>query len=650
MPAKPTIRLPHLAALALMLPLSHPAAAVSVQPFIAPQKSAQCEGVFAKLRAVEAEPRRLQIAQAASEKRAPKSEAELVAALSDMLQACSYDGSSISVSSRSLQGASSSDGEAVVKAIMRFTGLPQNFKVMEGPVPNAAALIVLGPDDLPTRVIAYNVDFLEQVRHATENNDWASISIMAHEIGHHLSGHTLMPGGSQPPIELEADKFSGFVLQKMGASLADAQKAISTLVPIEDGPTHPGRARRLDAILDGWSEACTQQGDEPCEATIATVAAPGADKANPAASLPTRPTEAPQAQALLPENLAGLSRAQLEEKLVAAIAELGNPKADIGEVSQQIDALNAAISTATDAPTSPRKVIEVPPGVITDKLPRLAATATPSKFDRFVYDELGLFDPVIKAGLAKAAYDFAETNNIEIVTIIAGDLQGRSADQYALDAMRQLRVGKLEVGNGAVLVIAPDLNEAGVALGAGLLIEYQDTGYLRDGLARILEWLEWGAQPRAAGELVADVADNIMRDTRHQEWTIRFQSLEDMIDAAEAAESALERSGKTYDPATDPTLNKLMRMRAQIVTMTPSRADDVLDINDVTEKIVGPAMHVRTESGRDVIVYVNPHAAALMPVPLIEGQNYSFVVRENFLDGDTPQMDLVSYDLIGNAP
>ena len=178
--------------------------------------------------------------------------------LAEMLQACSYDGTALEVSAASLAGAEGSAGEAVVGEIMRFTGLPQNFKVIEGRVPNAAAMILLGPDKLPQRVIAYNAAFLERVRTATANDDWAAVSILAHEIGHHLSGHTLVPGGSQPPIELEADRFSGFVLFRMGAALADAQKAISALIPVADGPTHPGRPKRLAAVEAGWTASCGQ--------------------------------------------------------------------------------------------------------------------------------------------------------------------------------------------------------------------------------------------------------------------------------------------------------------------------------------------------------------------------------------------------------
>jgi hypothetical protein len=203
---------------------------------------------------------------------APKggmSEAAMVDELASQLQACSYDGSPVTVNAQGMASGQSGAGAQVVAEIMKYTGLPQNFDVMPHPeVPNAAAVILIGEDKLPHRVIAYNEQFMANVRNATANNDWAPISIMAHEIGHHLSGHTIQPGGSQPPTELEADKFSGFVLYKMGAVLTDAQKAMNTLVPEADGPTHPGRGKRVRAIADGWEQACAQQAGD-CSGTVA---------------------------------------------------------------------------------------------------------------------------------------------------------------------------------------------------------------------------------------------------------------------------------------------------------------------------------------------------------------------------------------------
>ena len=64
-------------------------------------------------------------------------------------------------------------------------------------------------------------------------NDWAAISILAHEIGHHLNGHALNKEGSNHRKELQADEFLGFVLARKKCPLEDAQSAVGNSLPDE---------------------------------------------------------------------------------------------------------------------------------------------------------------------------------------------------------------------------------------------------------------------------------------------------------------------------------------------------------------------------------------------------------------------------------
>ncbi|MDQ2772407.1 MAG: hypothetical protein M3Y54_18125, partial [Bacteroidota bacterium] len=141
----------------------------------------------------------------------------------------------------------------VIREITDAVGLKARFELRATrEVDNAAAVVYNGK-----RYLLYNPDFLSAVNRAG-HTDWAGISILAHEMGHHLNGHTLRPGGSQPADELEADEFSGFVLRKLGASLAQAQAAMATVPDAEGSPTHPGRTPRLAAIGQGWQRANAQ--------------------------------------------------------------------------------------------------------------------------------------------------------------------------------------------------------------------------------------------------------------------------------------------------------------------------------------------------------------------------------------------------------
>jgi len=164
-------------------------------------------------------------------------------------QVCSYYGESITDSVYTFE--SDSEAERLIDDIMRHAGLPANFKVKSANVPNAAAVIQEGQ-----RVILYSQSFVRDLRRAT-GTEWAATSMLAHEIGHHLSGHTLLQGGSRPELELEADKFSGHILARMGASLRQARAAIETFA----GPattTHPPKSARLAAIENGWTSATNQ--------------------------------------------------------------------------------------------------------------------------------------------------------------------------------------------------------------------------------------------------------------------------------------------------------------------------------------------------------------------------------------------------------
>ncbi|MBX0289210.1 membrane-binding protein [Hymenobacter sp. HSC-4F20] len=141
----------------------------------------------------------------------------------------------------------------VLREITDVVGLKPRFELRATTeVQNAAAVVYGGK-----RYLLYNPQFVAAVNRAGRT-DWAGISILAHEMGHHLNGHTLRAGGSNPADELEADEFSGFVLRKMGASLAQAQAGMAVVSDDEASPTHPGRRTRLTAIGEGWQRANQQ--------------------------------------------------------------------------------------------------------------------------------------------------------------------------------------------------------------------------------------------------------------------------------------------------------------------------------------------------------------------------------------------------------
>ena len=125
----------------------------------------------------------------------------------------------------------------------------QNFQVREqNGINNAYATIINNQ-----RYIVYDNRFLEALdRYA--GTKWASISVLAHEMGHHYYNH-MVNGGSSVPKEIEADYFSGYVMAKMGASLEEAKAAMSQIASPRASASHPAKNDRLDAIARGWNSA-----------------------------------------------------------------------------------------------------------------------------------------------------------------------------------------------------------------------------------------------------------------------------------------------------------------------------------------------------------------------------------------------------------
>ncbi len=144
------------------------------------------------------------------------------------------------------------EAKQVVNSMLDLIDWKENFNLREqNGIQNAYATISRGQ-----RFIVYDNNFLEDID-AYAKTKWASISIMAHEMGHHFYNHVVSGQGSNIPSEIEADAFSGFILQKEGASLAFALAAMTAIGTDRASNTHPAKADRLAAITRGWNAAKT---------------------------------------------------------------------------------------------------------------------------------------------------------------------------------------------------------------------------------------------------------------------------------------------------------------------------------------------------------------------------------------------------------
>ena len=334
---------------------------------------------------------------------------------SRVLTGHAFDGQPITLSGAGLKEAPPGLETEIVATIMRHAGLPQNFVLYTGAkVANAAAVILVDKDGRGKRALVCNEKFMRTAREASTEGNWAPVSIIAHEIGHHLAGHTLIAGDWQPRGELTADAFSGFILYKLGAKLGEASRAVITLAPKNNGAL--SRDERLQAVRQGWMFACRQQSDH-CEGDESALL------------LPT-PTAIEHSEASTPPGKA-------------------------------------------EAPTAPAVPSPVASGPA-DVLPFPDRQQIPVKFGHFVIDELGVLDRAACAGFERRMFELAAKNRVEIVTIVSKDLHSLTADEYAQAMLRQLAVGSEDVASGAVLLIAPHEKQVGMALAPGLLTALGD--------------------------------------------------------------------------------------------------------------------------------------------------------------------------------
>ena len=161
---------------------------------------------------------------------------------------------------------SDNEAENALDRILSVIGASKRFVLQPcDNINNAVATSYKG-----IRYILYDRDFIDSLG---SGDNWSNLFILAHEVGHHINGHSLdlvlyasevvepESLSSNRQQELEADEFAGFILSRLGASYEESIAVVNLLPENEDDKfsTHPSRAKRLNAVKTGYSKA---QGDE----------------------------------------------------------------------------------------------------------------------------------------------------------------------------------------------------------------------------------------------------------------------------------------------------------------------------------------------------------------------------------------------------
>tara|TARA_B110000259_G_scaffold159519_1_gene182568 strand:- start:324 stop:2201 length:1878 start_codon:yes stop_codon:yes gene_type:complete len=171
----------------------------------------------------------------------------------------SYESINICTAIQGNNFASEKAADSALDDILNVIGASKRFVLQEcSNINNAVALTMNG-----VRYIMYDPEFMTSLAYGDQ---WSNKFILAHEVGHHINGHTVdvLAANSSNKVslstsriqELEADEFAGFVLGRLGASLSNALSGVQSLSDKDDSySTHPRRSRRIAAIKKGFKES-----------------------------------------------------------------------------------------------------------------------------------------------------------------------------------------------------------------------------------------------------------------------------------------------------------------------------------------------------------------------------------------------------------
>jgi tetratricopeptide (TPR) repeat protein len=155
------------------------------------------------------------------------------------------------------------DADIALDKILAVIGASKRFILQPcSDINNAVATSYKG-----LRYILYDKSFMSTI--ANNSTSWSQLFILAHEVGHHINGHSIdillaaadivepKTLAAKRKQELESDEFAGFILGKLGATLEQTSEAINLLASNKDDTysTHPNKSKRLNAIKIGFNKA-----------------------------------------------------------------------------------------------------------------------------------------------------------------------------------------------------------------------------------------------------------------------------------------------------------------------------------------------------------------------------------------------------------
>lgn len=144
--------------------------------------------------------------------------------------------------------------QKIIESVLQVTGI-SNMKItarVSNSVNNVTSGINRGE-----KYIIYNPVFLNKL------SGWGKIGVIAHEIGHQILGHDLSERSlvRRKQMELEADKFMGGIMARMGATSEEALSPLESLKGTGEISTHPSPDARRQAVMIAYNNEIQKSAD-----------------------------------------------------------------------------------------------------------------------------------------------------------------------------------------------------------------------------------------------------------------------------------------------------------------------------------------------------------------------------------------------------
>ena len=174
----------------------------------------------------------------------------------------SQEAADLCVSLKANSFSSNYDADEALDKILAVVGAAKRFMLV--PCDNTNNAFAYTSPETGLRYIIYDEEFMNSLS-SNEDRYWINMFILAHEVGHHINGHTLSGDLSQYESrleELEADVFAGFVVAKLGADIDVIKNAFNEISFDGDDTysTHPNKTRRMEAVRKGFDRAMSDTG------------------------------------------------------------------------------------------------------------------------------------------------------------------------------------------------------------------------------------------------------------------------------------------------------------------------------------------------------------------------------------------------------